>query len=252
MRRALGVLAAVGLLAANAAGSAGAGESLYRASTVVTGRSPESLAAGLPRCLAAVLVKVSGDPRLGSDPAAAKLAGDARAMVASATFRDRMAGIPVHDEQGSRERPHVLTVDFDPDRIDAALEGLGRRPWPQPRPRLSMRLTVRNGDTGFALTEDGAKGRDMREALADAAERFGLDVELPRAEGQRDGERAGLVPLAGSLTWDPGKRGWSADWRLEAPGGGHAWSVGGVSFDEAFRSGIGGSAQVLSGNGEPG
>jgi hypothetical protein len=31
----------------------------------------------------------------------------------------------------------------------------------------------------------------------------------------------------------------------------HRWQVRGVTFDEAFRRGIGGAAQVLSGNGDP-
>jgi uncharacterized protein len=30
------------------------------------------------------------------------------------------------------------------------------------------------------------------------------------------------------------------------------WQVRGVTFDEAFRRGTGGAAQVLSGNGDPG
>jgi len=32
----------------------------------------------------------------------------------------------------------------------------------------------------------------------------------------------------------------------------HRWQVRGVTFDEAFRRGTGGAAQVLSGNGDPG
>jgi len=32
----------------------------------------------------------------------------------------------------------------------------------------------------------------------------------------------------------------------------HRWQVRGVTFEEAFRRGTGGAAQVLSGNGDPG
>jgi hypothetical protein len=32
----------------------------------------------------------------------------------------------------------------------------------------------------------------------------------------------------------------------------HRWQLRGVTFDEAFRRGIGGAAQILSGNGDPG
>lgn len=239
------------------AGGAVADESLYRARTVVTGSGADALAASLPRCLAAVLVKVSGDPSLDTDPAVAALAGAADGLVAAATFRDRMAGIPVHDEQGSRDRPHVLTVDFVPDRIDAALATLGRRPWPAPRPGLFLRVDVHNDGGGFALTRDGARGRDMREALAEAADRFGLRVTLPRADGKADARQDGadpedFLPLSGRLAWDPGTLGWTAHWRLEAPDGPRAWSIRGVSFDAAFRDGVGGAARILSGNGDPG
>jgi hypothetical protein len=41
------------------------------------------------------------------------------------------------------------------------------------------------------------------------------------------------------------------EWRLEAEGRSHRWQMRGVTFDEAFRRGIGGAAQVLSGNGDP-
>lgn len=31
----------------------------------------------------------------------------------------------------------------------------------------------------------------------------------------------------------------------------HTWTISGVNFDEVFRVGIRGAAQILSGNGEP-
>ncbi|MEJ8575041.1 DUF2066 domain-containing protein [Microbaculum marinum] len=220
---------------------------LYAAQTLVTGQGPESRAAGFAQCLREVLVKVSGNPRLADEPAVAALAEGAGDLVAGFTYRDRMAGIPVHDEQGSRDRPHVLTVAFDPGRVDRALRDLGSEPWPEPRPVLDMRVDVRNGTSGFSLTADADRGRDMRGALEAAAERYGMDVRLPESNGA--GPAA--LPLTGTLVWQPDTLGWAARWHLDDGGRGHDWAIRDVSFDAAFRSAIGGAAQILSGNGAP-
>ena len=64
-------------------------------------------------------------------------------------YHDRYEGIPVHDEQGTHDRPHDLTVDFDHAKIDAALVAMGSRPWLSPRPRLLVVLGVRNAKRHF-------------------------------------------------------------------------------------------------------
>ena len=53
--------------------------------------------------------------------AADKMLAAAGDYVASFTYRDRLEGIPIHDEQGTYDRPHDLTVNVDPAKIDAAL-----------------------------------------------------------------------------------------------------------------------------------
>jgi hypothetical protein len=98
-------------------------DDLYQCQTIVTGQGEESRRFGFPVCLEQVLVKVSGDPRLIGDPEVAGLAGQAATFVTDFAFRDRMAGIPVHDEQGTRDRPYDLTG-----RADQAEDAAGRRP----------------------------------------------------------------------------------------------------------------------------
>src|ERR1700720_3552077 len=94
------------LLAAACLGrAASAADDLYRAQAIVTGEGEAERARGFALCLEAVLVKVSGDPRLQGDPAAAALQAQAAGFVTGFDYHDRMAGIPVHDEQGTRERP---------------------------------------------------------------------------------------------------------------------------------------------------
>jgi uncharacterized protein len=241
---------------------------LYQGRAIVTGTGEETRSAGLAKAFEDVLVQVSGDPRLIADPRVAALARQAQTFVASFAYRDRMEGIPVHDEQGTRERPHDLTVTFDRARIDDALRSLGREPW-MARPRIAVLLAVDNGSAVYVLRSDGTLGRDLREALTATAERYGLDVVLPReallGEGSvtvqqlTEPDQAAVTSLAadlgaqvalvGMLGWNPTMLGWEANWRFPAQA--LSWRIEGVNFDAAFRSGLGGAAQVLSGNGAP-
>jgi hypothetical protein len=67
--------------------------------------------------------------------------------------------------------------------------------------------------------------------------------ELPYASG-------GDAALIGTLYWIEQEFGWRADWCLVWQGD-HRRQIRGVNFDTAFRSAMGGSAQILSGHGEP-
>jgi uncharacterized protein len=254
------------------AAAAGTVDDLYRARTIVTGQGEESRRLGFAECLEQVLVKVSGDPRLLGDPGVGALGGQAAAFVSEFQFRDRMAGIPVHDEQGTRDRPYDLTVSFDPAKIDAELRSLGRQPWPaSSRPRLVVLLGVHIGTARYVLASDGDRGRDQREALAAAAERFGMPMALPDQAALSEAGLSyqklaaadpsslaaiaptmdGNLPLIGTLLWSEEALGWIADWRLGAQGKSYRWQIRGVSFDDAFRHAMAGAAQILSGHGQP-
>jgi hypothetical protein len=124
------------MLVLAAAWPCGAQESggLYEATAIVTGTDMRSRPAGFAHALREVLVKLSGEPRLEKDPRTAELAAHADLLVTSFDYVDQLAGIPIHDDQGTYDRPHDLTVRFDPKRIDEALAPLGREPEPHCRP----------------------------------------------------------------------------------------------------------------------
>ena len=247
---------------ANADGLYPNAENLYQCQTIVTGQGEEARRFGFPVCLEQVLVKVSGDTRLIGDPEVAMLEGQAATLVTDFAFRDRMAGIPVHDEQGTRDRPYDLTFRFDPAKIHAALLSLGRKPWSASRPRVAVFVAVDLGGTTYLLATDGKRGRDQREALADAAARYGMPMVLPDQAGlaaaslSYSGLRAvdlgrldaiartigGDLALDGSMLWSDEALGWVADWRLAAGGKIYRWQIRGVGFDDAFRSAIAGAA----------
>ena len=265
------VLSVAWAVLATTADSAEIAGDLYQSTVFTTGQGEETRGSALGRALEAVLVKVSGDPRLASDARVETIGATAADYVDSFSYRDRMAGIPVHDEQGSRDRPYDLTVVFRPDGIDEALDALGSAPWSGPRPELLVLVAVRNGSTEFILAVDGAKGRDMREAMAAAAEQFGMQTTLPKEAALAEAGIAGRggadlapaaldalaidsgadIPLSGTLTWSDADLGWDAAWRMTADGIPYRWQAHRVSFDQAFRTAVGGAAQILSGHGAP-
>ena len=252
-------------------GQPGGLDDIYTTRAVVTGTDERDRPRGFRLCLEDVLVKVSGDASILSDRRFAALAAAAGQYVSTFSYRDRFEGKPVHDEQGTYDRPHFLTCQFDPQKIDGVLKMLGRKPWLGHRPRLIMVLVVHGRTNSGVLSEDGVFDPDMREALANAAQRYGLTVSLPsvatlqgnrinidtaeitpadrllRVAGLSDSE----LPLVGDLRWSDAALGWIANWRLAVNGRGHRWSVSGVNYDEAFRNAVRGAARVLSGNGGP-
>lgn len=242
---------------------------LYRSVTFVTGQMEETRGPGLVKCFEDALVKVSGDARLIGDPAVVALGNHVADFVSDFSYHDRMSGIPVHDEQGTRDRPYDLTVNFQPDKIDTALRSLGREPWITRRPRVVAFIGIRTGDTTYALSSDDDRGQGQREALLVAAERYAIPLALPSQATLSEAELnfqnlaadpslsdevktvGGDVALTGSLVWSDEALGWIADWRMVSSGKAYRWGISGVNFDDAFRNAIRGTAQILSGHGQP-
>ncbi len=251
--------------------AADATDELYSARAIVTGKGEKNRKLGFQDCLDKVLVRVSGDQRLLAKLELAGLKAHAGDLVASFAYRDRLEGVPIHDEQGSYDRPHDLTCAFNREKLDAVLAGLGSRPWLAERQTIVPLLAVERGAKRFVLAADGDEDPSMPVSFAAAAEPLAMKIALPdtaeiAAAGLGDGNlwqagqgqleaaakaSGGAVPLLGRLRWSDADLGWVADWRLPFEGRTYDWQVRGVSFDEAFRVAMRGSAQVLSGNGQP-
>ncbi|SFO55760.1 hypothetical protein SAMN03159463_02251 [Mesorhizobium sp. NFR06] len=263
------VVGLVALLCLGASVRAATVAELYQAQTIVTGTGDVNRQIGFKDCLDKVLVKVSGDQRLTQKPEMLALRDKAADFVKSFRYHDRFAGIPIHDEQGTHDRPHDLTCLYKPAVVDKLLAQLGRRPWLDERPPIAVFMTVAQGARHFVLTQDEERGKAMRESFANAADPLLMRVTFPKAnqlagldeEGfsgtdmarlDKLAKKAGAArALAGSIVWSDKELGWIADWRLADRGRSYRWEASGVSFDEAFRVAMKGAAQILSGNGQP-
>jgi uncharacterized protein len=239
-------------------------DELYQSTAIVTGTDMRSRPTGFAQCLRDVLVKVSGETRLLKDPRVAELGRRADAFVVSFSYVDVMAGIPIHDDQGTYDRPHYLTVHFDPARIDQALADLGEHPWRGERPVVVPVLSMRGFGAPFLLSAENPAYADQRASFAERAREFGLTSRIPsEAELTRWGAVAGEFPslpsatrpdealVAGTLEFQERVPGWAGSWRMRQHGVDHAWRIGGVNYDEAFRDIIRGVLRVASGHDGP-
>jgi len=247
-------------------------DDLYRAQTAVTGQGEPNRLIGFAVCLEDVLVKVSGALQLAGDPRLAPLKSRAADFVKAFDYHDQMSGKPKRDEQGTRDRPYDLIVDFDKPKIDELLGTLGLKPWLSHRPTLGIVVAMVPGARSFVVTADGKQSDLQRDSARIAASRRGMSIVLPdeASVAKVNVSDAALMTasvetlaplvsaqgaeaiLVGRLAWDDDDLGWVTEWRLDTEGQSHRWRMRGVTFDEAFRRGIGGAAQVLSGNGDPG
>ncbi|MBV7517658.1 DUF2066 domain-containing protein [Ensifer sp. ENS12] len=261
------------LFAAGLGGPANAGDigRLYQSDAIVTGTGEINRQIGFRECLGEVLVKLSGDPTILDAPGFAALGAEAGSFASSFSYRDRLEGIPIHDEQGTHDRPHDLTCRYAPATIDPLLAKLGRKPWLAPRPVIAVLLAVEDQRRRFVLARDGDESPYMADSLRAAATPLALSVTLPDRATVAGGKldfatisqaspesfarlampSEGDVTLAGTLVWSDQARGWIANWRMLSAGKSYEWQVSGVSFDDAFRNALRGAARILSGNGSP-
>ena len=133
----------------------------------------------LPRALEDVLIKASGAQKLSGDRRLAAYKAKAKDYVRSFSYRDQFFGKPIRDEQGTRDRPFDLTVEFEESKIDDLLKALGLKPWLSHRPRLAVFVEMEQGAKNYIVTTDGPQSDLQRDALLAAADKRGMDIVLP-------------------------------------------------------------------------
>ena len=266
----LAAIAAVVLLAlpavANATNAIPPAE-LYRAQTIVTGQGEANRILGFASCLEDVLIKVSGMLRLAGDPRLDPYKADAAKLVRDFSYRDEKGGKPKNDEQGTRDRSFILTAEFDEAAINGMLARLGVKPWLTRRPVLGVFVEMQPGARRYVVAGDAKETDLQRAALLAAAAKRGMPIVLPDAAalagvGANELALAGIAPakiaeavagrggevvLIARLVWDDQELRWNSDWQLDWQGKSKQWQLAAVTFDEAFRQGIGAAAQILAG-----
>ena len=238
---------------------------MYRADAIVTGTDMRQRPWGFAQTLREVLVKSSGDPRLKDDPRTQHLTRQAERFVVCFDYDDMMAGIPLHDEQGTYDRPYRLTVYFDPAKIDAVLVPLGEKPWHGERPLVVPVLLVHGRKLPpYLLSAEIPAGEEQRGSFATAASQYGMKASIPSGAkllgwgasvshfpSDPPPASAGQAVVLGTLDWSETLPGWIGRWRMRWDGKDYVWGISGVNYDAAFRNIVRGVMLVSSGAGSP-
>src|ERR1700737_1249090 len=106
-----------------------AADNLYRAQAIGTGQGEANRIIGFASALEDVLIKVSGAGNLAGSRRLAAYKSNAKSFVRAFSYTDQMSGTPTRDEQGTRNRPYDLIVDFDEKKIGDILKHLALNPW---------------------------------------------------------------------------------------------------------------------------
>ena len=240
---------------------------LYRAQTIVTGQGEANRILGFASCLEDVLIKVSGMLRLAGDPRLDPYKADAAKWVRDFSYRDEKGGKPKNDEQGTRDRSFILTAGFEEAAINGMLARLEIKPWLARRPVLGVFVEMQSGARRYVVAGDAKETELQRTALLAAAAKRGMPIVLPDAAALSDigahelvladiapakiaeaaAGRGGEAVLIVRLVWDDQALRWNSDWQLDWQGQSKRWQLRAVTFDEAFRQGIGAAAQILAG-----
>jgi hypothetical protein len=238
------------------------GLSLYQAMEIVTGTDMRERPRGFAQCLEDVLVKLSGDPRLRSDPRVVAMKQHAADYVVSFNYVDPIAGTRPKDDQGTYDRSENLTVTFDPAKIDTLLASLGDPPWHGPRPVLIPALSVHGREPpAYVLSADEPLAAEQRAAFeriaseAGLVPRFAAPAEFTKrkpsvANTAPCGPESSIVVL-GTLDWSETDAGWVGTWRACWKHKQHVWSIRGVGYDQAFENIVQGAVLLASGHGTP-
>ena len=132
---------------------------------------------------------------------------------------------------------------------------------------LGVFVEMQPGARRYVVAGDSKETDLQRSSLLAAAAKRGMQVVLPDAAalagvGANDSclrisrpqnwlkprpQRGGEVVLIARLVWDDQELRWNTDWQLDWQGRPHRWQLAAVTFDEAFRQGIGAAAQILAG-----
>ena len=228
-------------------------DELYKAETIVTGTGEAERMRGFRIGAEAVLVKLTGDASLQGTKPAGNVTDRAADLVADFTYEDRMKDIPIHDEQGTRDRPHFLRMRFDPAKFDAALRQAGLAKWTGERPTLAVWIGISEPRGKYVLASQG-DGYGQREVLKDASRMRAIPIVLPQesqsavnydaiAKGdvpvlrQASKKLGGNAILYGLLDFD-GEAHWNTRWTVAGDRVDASWKMDGVTFDAALKGAI--------------
>ena len=240
------------------AGAASAQElDLYEGEVVVPSQADAERSAALPRALAQVFVKLTGDARAAQDPALSSRLADASRLMQRYRYRQDV----VPEAGGARVRLFLI-ARFDPAGVDALLADAGRSVWPTPRPAPLLWLAIDDGRgprlvssaqaAAVSALSTQARNRGVRIAfpLLDLEDQRGVDVQdvwqgRHQAVVEASARYQSPVLLLGRMQRTGSS--WDVDWTLLDEGEPlHRWRASDPDPVNVLAAGADGAADALT------
>lgn len=145
---------------------------LYQAQAVVESQSEQDRQRLAPELLKQVLIKVVGDSRAVEQADVSALTTDAQRYIDQFFYQQKP-----DPESESGEQQLILTVDFNPNGINTALQRIGLPVWDRIRPESLIWLAVDNNGNQQLVGE--ADGDSLLSYIEQAAQHRGIPILLP-------------------------------------------------------------------------
>jgi hypothetical protein len=243
---------------------------LYRVTLPVADRSREVLDAAFQQALNQVLVKVSGDSQIGSQPPVQQALKNPANYVQQFAYRETQATTSAATgatTMGAAASGGLdLQVRFDPVAIDRLLTSNNLPLWGRERPLVILWVGVSrgNGQRFILGSESDSPHPNATKAVEQAAQARGLPIFLPLMDLQDQGAvnysdlSGGFMGpilqastrydanavLAGAVRPVGGQ--WRGQWQLEFNNQTQQWSASGASEAQALAAAISGAADRLA------
>ena len=233
-------------------------DNLYEVSLPVGSQDAEQRDALLGKALAAVLVRLTGDRDIGSDPLASPVIGRASELVQSFGYTSKTMRQPDPlDPQGPPIDTEQLyfRANFDSSAVDEALLAARLPVWGEERPLTAVWIAVRDTDETAMVTDSRAEA--LGQAAIDTALTRGIGVMLPSlaeiaaagvgVDELMDGNDGNIIGVSNNLgaqgaavgRLQRAGAGWQGSWTLlvaDAPP--EVWDVTGVTLEEVQAEGM--------------
>lgn len=242
---------------------------LYRVTLPVADRSQGVRDAAFQQALEQVLVKVSGDSRIGSQPPAQQALKNPANYVQQFAYHEKQGAAAVAGTaaNGAASSGGLdLQVRFDPVAIDRLLTSSNLPLWGRERPLVILWVGVSrgNGQRFILGSESDSPHPNATKAVEQAAQARGLPIFLPLMDLQDQGAvnfsdlGGGFMGpiLKASTRYDanavlagvvrPVDGQWSGQWQLEFNNQTQQWSSSGASEAQALAAAISGAADRLA------
>jgi len=156
---------------------------LYEAAVDVPGQDEASRAAALPAALAGVLLRLTGDPTVTTDPALRDELAKAAQWLQTYRYQQEA------DPSGTPRT--LLIARFDRAAVDELVSRSGRRHWPTPRPTPVVWLAIDDGRGARLLSSAQAS---VVAPLTRRAEQRGLRLTYPLLDLEEQ-QKVAVTPL---------------------------------------------------------